>query len=115
MDTGNISDLLSSLSADDIASLQSMASSLFGGGSSEEKNEEAKQQSDPPMGIDPKTMASVASLLSKMQSRGDDDNTRLIAALRPLLSEKRRRRADDAIKILQLFEILPLLKDSGVF
>lgn len=115
MDTGNISDILSSLSADDIASLQSMASSLFGGNGSEGKKEETEPQNSPLGGIDPKTMATVASLLSKMQSRGDDDNTRFIAALRPLLSEKRQRRADDAIKILQLFEILPLLKDSGIF
>ena len=60
-------------------------------------------------------MATIASVLGKLGQSRDDERTRFIAALRPLLSEKRRHRADEALKMMQLFEILPLLKDSGLF
>ncbi len=128
MDAGNINEILSSLTNEDIASLQAMASSIFGqkgsdGGEQKEqqnKHEEhhrAPAQDNPLSGmdIDPKTMAAIASVMGKLGQNHDDERTRFIAALKPLLSEKRRQRADQAMKIMQLFEILPLLKDSGLF
>ncbi len=39
----------------------------------------------------------------------------LLRALRPLLSMSRQKKVDDAIRILQLLQMLPLLKDSGIF
>lgn len=130
MDAGNLNEILSSLTNEDIASLQAMASSIFGqkgkdgGGdqSGKQTQGEEHRQSQPQenilsgmMDMDPKTMAAIASVMGKLGQSRDDDRTRFIAALRPLLSEKRRQRADQAIKIMQLFEILPLLKDSGIF
>lgn len=129
MDAGNINEILSSLSSDDIASLQAMAASIFGqkndDGGAEKKEmhthrEEHRQSAaqDNPLGgidIDPKTMATITSVMGKLGQSRDDERTRFIAALRPLLSEKRRHRADEALKMMQLFEILPLLKDSGLF
>lgn len=37
------------------------------------------------------------------------------AALRPLLSEGRQKKVDEAIQILQMLRLLPLLKESGSF
>lgn len=129
MDAGNINEILSSLSNEDIASLQAMAASIFGqkdsdGGGEQKGNQNHREEhrqmpaQDNPLGgidIDPKTMAAIASVMGKLGQSRDDERTRFIAALRPLLSEKRRHRADEALKIMQLFEILPLLKDSGLF
>lgn len=129
MDAGNINEILSSLSSDDIASLQAMAASIFGqksddGGAEKkgmhthrEEHRQSAAQDNPLSGIDidPKTMATIASVMGKLGQSRDDERTRFIAALRPLLSEKRRHRADEALKMMQLFEILPLLKDSGLF
>lgn len=129
MDAGNINEILSSLSSDDIASLQAMAASIFGqkgdegGGEQKEKQNTREERRHPPsqdnplggIDIDPKTMATIASVMGKLGQSRDDERTRFIAALRPLLSEKRRHRADEALKMMQLFEILPLLKDSGLF
>ena len=44
----------------------------------------------------------------------EDDSTRLLAALRPLLGEARQKKLDEAAKILKLLHLLPLLKESGV-
>ncbi|MDR1002852.1 MAG: hypothetical protein LBL82_06260 [Oscillospiraceae bacterium] len=45
----------------------------------------------------------------------EDDNTRLLLALRPLMSEEKRRKIDQAAKILRLLKLLPLLSESFGF
>lgn len=45
----------------------------------------------------------------------EDNNTRLLAALRPHLSEKRQVKLDESIKMMQMFKILPILKSEGIF
>ena len=59
-------------------------------------------------------LQSIISVISKMKSAGDDSRVQLISALRPHLSEERRKRADTAIKILKLLDMLPLIKESGL-
>ena len=59
------------------------------------------------------SMMKLAPLLSSVSR--EDDSTRLLRALRPLLSDSRRRRVDEALKILQMMRMLPLLKESGIF
>ena len=44
----------------------------------------------------------------------EDDATRLLSALRPLLGELRQKRLDEASRILKLLRLLPLLRESGV-
>lgn len=55
----------------------------------------------------------LAPLLNQVNR--EDDSTRLLRALRPLLSEARQKKVDEAMKILQMMRLLPLLKESGVF
>ena len=45
---------------------------------------------------------------------GDDKNAALLRALKPHLSEKRAGRVDNAIKIMKLIDLLPVLRESGV-
>lgn len=51
-------------------------------------------------------------ILGKM--KGDDETTILLNALRPFLSEHRRKRLDDAGKMLRIMRILPFIKDFGI-
>ena len=55
-----------------------------------------------------KTLATVAGQMGK-----EDDRTRFIHALMPLLSEERRQKAEEAMRFLRLMDVLPLLK--GLF
>lgn len=64
-------------------------------------------------GIDIGTMAKAASLLSAAGS--SDDNEKLLLALRPLLREENRSKLDTAVRLLKLFSLLPLLRESGLF
>ncbi|MBQ8135617.1 MAG: hypothetical protein IJ192_14665 [Clostridia bacterium] len=50
-----------------------------------------------------------APLLSSMNE--ENDSTRLLYALKPFLSEKRRSRIDGSVRLLNLMRILPMLKE----
>ena len=53
-------------------------------------------------------MTRLMPLLS--QAGQEDDATRLLRALRPLLGHARQKKVDEAIRILQMLRLLPLLK-----
>lgn len=45
----------------------------------------------------------------------EDETTQLLMALRPFLSEDKRKKLDDAKRMLQFLKVLPLLKNGGLF
>ncbi len=64
-------------------------------------------------GLPGEEMAMLMKIGSLLQSGQEDDRTRLLQALRPLLTPPRQARVDKAIRLLRLAELLPLLKDAG--
>ncbi|MCD8005984.1 MAG: hypothetical protein LUF29_03275 [Oscillospiraceae bacterium] len=74
---------------------------------------------NPPENSAPSTdnfdMGAVAGLMQKMKGfQPDDDNTRFLLALRPLLGEEKQNKIDRAVKILRLLNLLPLISESGL-
>ena len=53
-------------------------------------------------------------ILPLLQQGGDSERAQLIRALRPLLSQSRRRKADEALRLLRLIEVIPLLGQAGI-
>lgn len=45
----------------------------------------------------------------------NDKNSQLLMALKPHFGEKRKAKVDQAISMMRLFSMLPMLKDSGIF
>lgn len=113
----DLTELLSSLSEQDMAMLKNVASSL-GGKSAESEDPPKKAESAPeptPFGnIDLSSVGSIASLLSKFSGTSSDPRCNLIMSLKPLLSPERQKRADEAVKILRLIDLLPALRESGI-
>lgn len=54
----------------------------------------------------------IAPMLKKVNE--EDDSTRFLRALRPLLGEARKSKLDESIKMMQMMRMLPLLKSSGM-
>lgn len=110
----NINEILSSLSAADMDMLKNAAASILG--EQEEKKAPSPalpQSTQNPLGInaeDFRMMMKAKSIFDKMNS-ASNKNTDLILALKPHLSPENQEKADSAIRLLRLFEILPLLKD----
>lgn len=44
----------------------------------------------------------------------DDDTTRLLYSLRPLLSHDRQKKLDEAIKLLRVMKIIPLIREFNL-
>ena len=93
--------------------VRQMAESILGG------EEETTKRSEPAdAGISSlfgeKDLSAITSLISRMKSGENDPRVQLITALRPHLTEKRRERADAAIRLLKLIDLLPLIKESGL-
>lgn len=63
-------------------------------------------------GIDLNLILQMQKLFSVMSQ--EDENTRLLLALKPHFSEERKEKVDKAVKILKLLSLLPLLKESGL-
>lgn len=53
----------------------------------------------------------VQQLLSQ---RRDDSSSALLRALKPHLMEENRKKVDDAVRIMELLDLLPLIKESGL-
>lgn len=91
--------------------LSQMAETLFSGENSSEGD-----SSSPPQGFpDMEQLGNIMAIMSKLNGSQDNDRTRLINALKPYLSEKRQAKADNAIKLLKIMELWPLIKESGMF
>lgn len=102
----SINDILSSLTDEDMENLRAAADSLFSSDEGGEKNGGGMPDFTDILG-NARMIAKISSLMGAMNK--SDDRTRLIEALKPLLSEKRRKRADEAMQMMKLFEILPAL------
>lgn len=120
----NINDIISSLSADDIDMLKGVASSILGDSAGAEQSLLSSapapqlQQNSAANGLaslgfnadDFNMMLKAKAMFDKMNSTSNK-NTDLILALKPHLSPENRNKADTAIRILKMFEMLPLLKE----
>ncbi len=103
--------------------LQSMAQGLMGEGGLDLSSlmpQEQPKQSIPDIsglmsGVSPDQINMMMKLMSAFNSTKEDDRTRLLMALRPHLTDKRKQRVDQAVKLLKLASVLPLINESGIF
>ena len=107
MNMDNISDIIASLSDDDINSLKQTAASLFGDKQEEKKEENSAFDFS---GITPEMIGKITKLMGIMNSSSASPRCDLIRALKPLLSQDKRKRADEAMQIMKLMDILPMLQ-----
>lgn len=111
----SISELLSSVSPEELERLKGVAQSLIAQNGTEQEKQEAPPKKAQESGVGSLFGADTAKMLATVagQLNREDDRTKFISALKPLLSEERRKRADEAMRFLRLMDTLPLLK--GLF
>lgn len=112
-DLGSIGNLLSSLSAEDMENLKGAAQTLFS------QQEKPKKESPPnPMppqsGMDFSSFAKIASIMSALSGPQNDPRCDLLEALRPMLSDSRQQKIDQAVKMLHLLAVLPKLRELNL-
>lgn len=128
--TPNINDIISNLTPDDINMLKGVASSILGEGAPEntqsttqnssvqnfnnnQNNNQNALQSLNSLGLDGldfNMIMKAKSIFDKMNNT-PNKNVDLIMALKPHLRPETQNKADQALKIIKLFEVLPLLRE----
>ena len=108
----NIADILSNLTAQDIENLKETAAALF----SQNKQEEPQNQNNDlfsTLGADAQMISKISNIMQAMNR--EDSRCELIRALKPLLKPERQHRADEAIRLLKIITMLPILREQNLF
>lgn len=107
----DLSSILSSLSAEDIEKLKSTASRFFGGEEENSKPQNEKNETLSDFPIDPKLLTGVAKFSRVMNET--DEKSAFLLALKPLLSDRRRKKADDAVMMLKFMKVINTMQENG--
>jgi len=121
-DFGQVSELLGSMSEEELQNLQEAAQSLFsqlGGENPEGAQENAGPSPTGPGGFGdafgagmftPELLAKLTQIMGRMNTH--DPRTDLILALRPHLSRRRQKRAEQAVQMMKMLDLLPALQGA---
>lgn len=102
-------------SPEGMAKIQSAMAALSGGQESPTPAPAQPVQSAPPRDSGLPDMAALTRLLPLLSGMGqDNEDTRLLQALRPYLHGPREQRLDEAVRLLRLVKLLPLLQEQGI-
>lgn len=104
----SISELLGSLSEQDIENLKNVASSMF----SAEKPPQEPKKSAPD--FDLSSLMGIASVMSAISSEKKDPRCDLLMALRPMVAKERQQKIDQAVKMLQLAAVFKAIGANGL-
>lgn len=112
----DLNDLLSSLSDEDMKQLQETASQLLGNMQSPQEQKSPSAASDlfagnTPM-LDPKLIGGLSKYFGKMNEK--DSRSDFLYALKPLLSENRRSKVDEAVNVLRVMKLMRMMKEGGL-
>lgn len=119
----DINAILNSLSPDDIENIKQAASGFFGGQMNTERpNDKPKEKTenkapfaDGLSGLGMPDLSQLSQLAPVLQAfNSQDERVEFINALKPLLSQERRSKADEAMKLVKLMSVLPLLRERGI-
>lgn len=105
-----VSDMLSSLSDEDMENITRLASDMFSSaGQSSGGNEKEKEGKMP--AFDMETVMKMASVLNRLNSQPEDPGCKLLRDLKPMLSPSRRLKVDKAVQMLKIVSLLPLIRE----
>lgn len=106
--------LLELLNSDEGAEkLKDLANTLINGNPS--KDSDQKSESENPQLPNLELISMMAKIMPLLSSLGSDDKgTALLRALKPHLGKPKQQRVDEAIKIMQLMKMLPVITESGL-
>ncbi|MEG0691592.1 MAG: hypothetical protein RR444_00745 [Oscillospiraceae bacterium] len=95
----------------DLSSIMSMLGGLGGQKSNEADTTNSATSGMP--NIDINMIMKLQQVFSSMNV--SDKNSQLLLALKPHFSDHRSKKVDQAISMMRLFSMMPMLKESGIF
>lgn len=113
VDLSGLENIISSLSDEDIEGLKGMAQALFSENQQQEKPQGKNESSASFSDFDFDSLSKIASIMSLLSNEQNDPRCDLLKAIRPMVSEEKKSKVDQAMKMLRLMSILPKLKELG--
>ena len=103
----DLSNKLSSLLSDPegLNQIKELANSLLGNTETSESQENTLEGKN--------EIAAIMQILQALKG-ANDKSVELLLALKPHLSIERQKKLDTAIKLLKIYSVLPLIKDSNI-
>lgn len=107
----NLENIISSLSQSDIEQLSDLAQSFMSadGGKNEGHTKSREPQSD--NGFDPQLLSRIMQIMTRLSKQKDSPACELLRALRPMLSPERQKKTDEAIDMLRILTLLPVINE----
>jgi hypothetical protein len=114
--SGKINDLLSD--PESMEKIKNLAGMLAGSSTGEKESGDSQaghneENNSDGLNIDPEMLLKITSALKLMNK--NDPRVDFLLALKKNLSNPRQRKVDDAIHILRLLSIMPMLREQGIF
>jgi len=124
-DFNQIGEMLGGMSEEELQNLQDAAASLFSSFGEGQPSDGHDGRSGPePQGqasgggfdggfgsmFTPELLARLSQMMQRMNGR--DPRTDLILALKPHLSQRRQHRAEQAVQMMKMLELMPALQDA---
>ncbi len=113
----NLENIINSLSQSDIEQLSNMAETFLGSDNKQnagQTKQSREKKDDIPFNFDPQTIAKIMKIMNKLSSRPQDPRCDLLTALKPMLSRNRQKKADEAINMLRILSLLPMLSELDI-
>ncbi len=101
---------------DKIQNLSGLFGSSENSNSTQTETEKSQKDKSDDFGFSPDMIGTLFKIMPLISSLGKDDKyTKFLKSLKPLLSEERQKKLGNSAKILKLMQIIPLIKDQGLF
>ncbi len=112
----DIGSILNSLSPEDMENIRNVASQFLNSNSGNDTPQQKSIPQKPDLsGLGMPDLSQLSALVPVLQAFNQpDDRLQFINALKPLLSEGKRQKADEAMKLVRLVSVLPLLRERGL-
>ena len=117
----DINSIINSLSPEDMENIRNLASEFLGNNSTSQPTPEKTAVSDnlPDLsklsGMGMPDLSQLSAIVPVLQMfNKPDSRLEFINALKPLLSEGRRKKADEAMNLLRLISVIPMLRERGM-
>lgn len=117
MDLGSLNidgfeNIINSLSQKDIEELKGLADSLLSCNDSNKKESQSHNNTgQDTFNLDGETIRKISIIMQKLSCQRDDPRCDLLRALKPMLSPQKQKKADEAINMLRVLSLLPIIEE----
>lgn len=114
----NIENILTSMSSEEFEDLKNTASALFSSFEKDsDKKETNKQKTSGPsfsgFDIDLESITKIMSVMERIKNQPEDPRCTFLRSLKPMLSNERKHKVDQAVKMMSLMSFLPIIQELG--